>query len=195
MTMASWLQCRQIFRRQGAHPFHARATASGHSDVGEATPRFLLRATVLPFCMAALTSLSLGCASMSHMQERSIACPYETIWETSLATLGQYPLSKQSKEKGMIETDWVVTDTSGRPYGLFRREGLGDKERFRQLLTLEQENSVILAQLTERREHFGFRGGGRIYDWYPVEPSEEALKRTMAVFTTRLEKNGCAVRS
>lgn len=142
-----------------------------------------------------LATLSLGCASMGvdDMQERYVACSYDTVWHAATDTLRDYALDTENKDKGMIETAWVETPVHGRPYGVFQREGLGDKERFQATLTLTRREDFTIVRLSERREHFGFRGGARIYQWYPVEPSEAAMQAIMSRLTTRLEEQGCFV--
>lgn len=142
-----------------------------------------------------LTALTVGCASLGagEVQERYVACAYDTVWDAAADTLKQFPLETQDKETGMIETAWVERPVHGRPYGMFQREGLGDKERFQTTMTLSRREEVTVVRLSERREHFGFRGGARIYQWYPVEPSGPAMRALMGRLTTRLEEHGCFV--
>jgi hypothetical protein len=73
---------------------------------------------------------------------------------------------------------------------------MGDKERSQLTLKLiPLDNSVIRLQLAERRQHWGFRGGARIYDWYPVEPSQEEIDLILINLTKKLEAEGCFVES
>ena len=134
-----------------------------------------------------------GCATMGAIGERYVACDYDTVWDTALDTLKDVPLEAQDKEDGRIETAWVETPVLGRPYGILQREGLGDKERVRTMLTLSRTNDMTIVRLDERREHFGFRGGARLYQWYQVEPSEEAMNALMTRLTTHLKERGCFV--
>lgn len=127
------------------------------------------------------------------LQERYVACAYDTVWLAATDTMKDYPLELEDKDGGLIETAWVETLVHGRPYGLFQREGLGDKERFQATMTLTRREDVTIVRLSERREHFGFRGGARIYQWYPVEPSEEAMHALMTQLTGRLEEQGCFI--
>ena len=140
-----------------------------------------------------------GCASLTDTvptAERYLACPQTAVWESALETLRQYPVIEQNKEKGLIETDWREQPAQGRPYGLFSREGLGDKERARLTFSLKPiQSGVVHIQLTERRQHWGFRGGAQIYQWYPVEPSQTELNSLMNRLTVRLDKEGCLVES
>jgi hypothetical protein len=136
-----------------------------------------------------------GCASFGQVEERYVACPYDTVWGTVLTTVQDYPLAVADKGKGMIETVWVEKPVQGRPFGLLSREGLPEKERFRTTVTLRRSDDVTVVRLSERREHWGFRGGSRIYQWYPVEPSPDAMRRLTTAFTTRLENEGCFIGS
>ena len=143
------------------------------------------------FCLLTIS----GCASFAGpttSTERYLACPMDSVWEGSLEALKHYPVTTRDKENGIIKTDWRTVPVQGRPYGLFGREGLGDKERSRVTVTLKPLNDgVVLVKLSERRQHYGFRGGQQIYDWYPVEPSQESMDRIMGTLTTKLEEEGC----
>ncbi len=151
------------------------------------------------FFLILLTSLLFGCSSISGtnlMAERYLACPMDSVWSSSLETLKAYPVTVKDKTQGLIETGWRVGYVEGRGYGLLKREGMGDKERSQLTLKLTPlENSVIRLQLAERRQHWGFRGGARIYDWYPVEPSQEEIDHILINLTKKLEAEGCFVES
>ena len=124
--------------------------------------------------------------------ERYVACPEDSIWDGALDVLEPYPVTKKDKGGGVIETDWHDQPIKNRPYGLFGREGLGDKERSRLTMTLKPiRNNVVVVRLSERRQHWGFRGGGRIYAWGPMEPDLDGLEHIMKQFTVKLEKQGC----
>ena len=155
-----------------------------------------VKSPALPVLCLILVS---GCASLAGpttSAERYMACPMESVWGGALEALNQYPVITQDREKGIIKTDWRTVPVQGRPYGLFGREGLGDKERSRLTMTLKPLNDgVIHVQLDERRQHWGFRGGQQIYTWYPVEPSQESLDQIMGTLTTKLEAEGCVFES
>lgn len=130
------------------------------------------------------------------LAERFLACPMDSVWDSSLEALKAYPVSVKNKTKGLIETGWRVQYVEGPQYGLFRREGLTNKERSQLSLTLTPvQSNVIRLQLAERREHWGFRGGARIYDWTPAEPSEEQINQILNTLTKKLEAEGCLVES
>ena len=161
----------------------------------------------MKFSIAQMTSLPSflsivllsGCSSLSGTVppiERYLACPQDSVWAGALKTLRPYPVIEKNQEKGIIETDWREQPVQGRPYGLFSRDGLGDKERSRLTLSLKPiQSGVVHVQLTERRQHWGFRGGAQIYQWYPVEPSQTALNSLINQLTALLDKEGCLVES
>jgi hypothetical protein len=125
-----------------------------------------------------------------------MACPLDSVWNSSLETLKAYPVTNQNKTKGLIETGWRVESAQTRGYGLLQREGMGDKERSQLTLTMTPlESNAIRLQLVERRQHWGFRGGARIYDWYPVEPSQQEVNQILNNLTKKLEAEGCFVES
>lgn len=130
------------------------------------------------------------------MAERYLACPKDEVWNTSLQVLKAYPITVREKTKGLIETGWRVQYVDGPAYGLFRREGLTNKERSQLSLILTPiQSDVVRLQLTERRQHWGFRGGARLYAWAPVEPSEKEINNILNTLTEKLEAEGCFVES
>ena len=155
----------------------------------------LLRGTSLLAC----TAIFLGCGSLSGselMSERYLACPMDSVWNSSLDTLKAYPVTKKDKSNGVIETGWRVEYVRGPGYGLLGREGMGDKERSQLTLNLKPlEANAVRLQIAERRQHWGFRGGGRIYDWYPVEPSQKTVNYIISNLTKKLEAEGCFIES
>ncbi len=152
----------------------------------------------LPLPLLSIAFLS-GCATLagpSLSAERYVACPPDSVWKGALEALDQYPVTVKDKSAGLIETGWRIQPVQGRPYGIFGREGLGDKERSRLSLSIKPiQEGVVAVKLTERRHHWGFRGGARIYEWYPVEPSQEVLNSIMNQLTAHLDKEGCIVES
>ena len=155
----------------------------------------LLRSIFFPFTIALLA----GCATLfgpSLMIEQYMACPKNTVWNSALDTLDSYPTIIQDQSEGIIKTDWRNQPVADRPYGLFRREGLRDKERSRLTFSVKPiQEGIVVITLTERRHHWGFRGGARLYEWYPVEPSQPALHGIMNQLTTRLHTEGCLAES
>jgi len=140
-----------------------------------------------------------GCSTLSGPSlsaERYMACPVDSVWEGAIEALKEYPVTVKDKSEGIIETDWREQPAQGRPYGLLGRQNMGDKERSQLTLSLKTlQEGVVAIKLTERRHHWGFVGGARLYQWYPVEPSQEAINRILNQLTARLDKEGCIIES
>ncbi len=155
----------------------------------------LLRGTSILAC----TAIFLGCSSLfgsELMSERYLACPMDSVWNSSLETLKAYPVTKKDKSNGVIETGWRVEYVQGAGYGMFQREGMGDKERSQLTLSMKPlDSNAVRLQIAERRQHWGFRGGGRIYDWYPVQPSQKKVDDILNNLTKKLEAEGCFIES
>jgi len=137
------------------------------------------------------TILLAGCASLGGVQENYVVCPYDVVWSASLETMkGQ--VSTQDKDKGVIETTWAEGPVAGRPYGFFGRNLETDKERARMIVTLKRLNDVTSVGVNEVREHWGFRGGAHLFQWIPVEPSEESMTKVMTRINSKLKERGCS---
>ncbi|MBA3968242.1 MAG: DUF3576 domain-containing protein [Nitrospirales bacterium] len=147
----------------------------------------------------ACTNFIFGCSFLSGQDlivDRYMACPIDSVWNSSLETLKAYPVTKKDKSNGVIETGWRVEYVEGAKYGLFQREGMGDKERSQLTLTMKPlDSNAVRLQIAERRQHWGFRGGARLYDWYPVEPSQKAVDHILSNLTKKLEAEGCFIES
>jgi len=57
------------------------------------------------------------------------------------------------------------------------------------------DENVVRLQMAERRQHWGFRGGARLYDWIPVQPSQEEVDRILKNLSQKLEAEGCFIES
>ncbi|MCA9461003.1 MAG: hypothetical protein R3B83_16685 [Nitrospirales bacterium] len=162
-------------------------------------PAFSLGSLIRNTSLLGITALLLGCGSLSGsdlMAERYMACPMDSVWNSSLESLKAYPVTVKDKANGLIETGWRVEYVQGRGYGLLQREGMGDKERSQLTLTMKPlESNTVRLQIAERRQHWGFRGGSRIYDWYPVAPSQREVDHILNNLTKKLEAEGCFVES
>ncbi len=141
--------------------------------------------------MALLTSWLASCTSFGGVREGYIVCSYDKVWEASLEGMKASPITVQDKSNGVIETAWVENPAIGRPYGALGRNLEMDKERARMVVTLKRLDDVTSVAVNEVREHWGFRGGARIFQWIPVEPSEEAMADTMKRINAKLKERGC----
>jgi hypothetical protein len=140
---------------------------------------------------ATLVLLITGCASLNGIKGNYVVCSYDTAWEAALETVKDQPVTARNKEKGVIETAWSEQPVLGRPYGAMGRNLEMDKERARLIVTLQKMEDVTAVKVNEVREHYGFRGGGRLFQWSPVEPSDEAVNKVMGRLNANLKKRGC----
>ena len=152
-----------------------------------------MRATNWPIVILAIT-LSTGCASLEGVRQEYLVCPYDTVWTAAVDTMKDRPIQVKEKDKGQIETDWVEMAGTGRTYGIFAREGFGDRQRARMRLTLKRENDVTVVSVSEYREEWHRKGGAtqQATKWWPVEPSEEAIAAVVNRLNSHLKEQGCS---
>ena len=143
--------------------------------------------------MLILSIMLTGCASFEGVREEYVVCPYETVWTAATETMNDRPLLVKDKEKGKIETDWLEMAGTGRTYGVFAREGFGDRQRARMQLNLIRENDVTKISLAEYREEWHRKGGAtqQATKWWPVQPSEEAMASVLNRLNGHLKERGC----
>jgi hypothetical protein len=124
-----------------------------------------------------LALLPVGCASLRGSREQYFVCSYDNVWDASLETMKGQSIGNYDKEKGVIETSWLdVPPTSERSYGIFGREGFGNKERARFTASVKRMNDVASVSIFETRQRWHSRGGvtQQALKWWPIEPSEDA---------------------
>jgi hypothetical protein len=143
---------------------------------------------LLPFL--ALT----GCVSLSGSRDHTVVCPYDTVWEAASETMQGYSVSSENKKNGTIETAWVEMEGERRPYGLFAREGFGNRERARLTVVVKNNNGVSSVNVLETRQRWHAKGGAtqQATRWWPVEPSEAVLDEITTKLNDRLKEKGCA---
>ncbi len=148
--------------------------------------------------LAAITFLVIvtggGCTTLSGGQEHYFVCPYDTVWDAAVESVKDHPVTLQDKEKGLIETGWVEIEGRERPYGIFRREGFGNKERARLTLTLTPQRDVTAVSVLETRQRWHARGGvtQQATRWWPIDPSAEAMNAVRARLHAKLREKGCS---
>jgi hypothetical protein len=144
--------------------------------------------------IAALPLLFSGCATISGSQEQYYVCSYDVVWNASLETMKGYSISTQDKDKGIIETGWLdVPPTLERTFGIFGREGFGNKERARMSVSVKRMNDVAAVSVLETRQRWHSRGGvtSQATKWWPIEPSEDSTDAVVNRLNAKLKENGC----
>lgn len=136
-----------------------------------------------------------GCASLSGSRDHTFVCPYDTVWNATLETMTGYSVTSENKSNGTIETAWVEMEGKTRPYGLFGREGFGNRERARLTVSVKKDNNSSSVNVLETRQRWHAKGGitQQATKWWPIEPSEEVMDEIAGKLNTRLKEKGCEV--
>jgi hypothetical protein len=152
-----------------------------------------MRAFVTAISLPGIIAWS-GCATLSGGQDQYFVCPYEVVWDAAVESMKDRPVTVQDKEKGLIETGWIEMEGKERPYGIFGREGFGNRERARMTLALTKQHDVTAVSVLETRQRWHARGGvtQQATKWWPIEPSEEAVTAVLTRLNTKLQEKGCS---
>ncbi len=134
-----------------------------------------------------------GCASLSGSRDLYFVCSYDTTWDTALETMKGYSITSQSKENGTIETAWIEMEATERGFGIFSREGFGNRERARLSVSVKRLNDVSSVSVLETRQRWHARGGvtQQATKWWPVDPSEEDEAAVVTRLNDKLKEKGC----
>lgn len=130
---------------------------------------------------------------MSGGHDHYYVCSYDTVWDTALDTLKANSITSQNKQKGVIETAWIEMEGKKQPYGIFGREGFGNRERARLTAMIKRLDDVTSVSVLENRQRWHARGGitPQAMKWWPIDPSEEVLQDVFGRLDTKLLDNGC----
>ena len=142
--------------------------------------------TVLSFALA-------SCAMFSGSRDHHYVCSYDVTWDAALDAVKGRALTVQDKTKGLIETGWLEMEGRERPYGIFGREGFGNKERSRMSVTVKNLSDVAAVSVLEIRQRWHAKGGAtqQATKWWPIEPSEEAMAEVVGRMNSKLMEKGC----
>ena len=148
----------------------------------------------LRIAIVALAFLVVGCAVLSGSREQYFVCSYDMAWDAALETMKGQSVSISDKEKGLIETSWQdVPPASERSFGIFGREGFGNKERARMTLSVKRMNDVASVSILEIRQRWHARGGvtQQATKWWPIDPSDDATNEVVDRLNAKLQEKGC----
>jgi hypothetical protein len=134
-----------------------------------------------------------GCASLSGSNDQFFVCSYDEVWNAALESVKDRPIQAQDKNKGLIETGWVEMEGTERSYGIFNREGFGNRERARMTVAVKRLNDVTSVSVLENRQRWHLKGGvtQQSTKWWPIDPSEEAEAMVANRLTNKLKEKGC----
>ncbi len=135
-----------------------------------------------------------GCATLAGGQQQAFVCPYDTVWDATLHVMKSAPLTVQDKTSGRIETGWVDLDGTARSFGLFGREGFGNRERARMTVDVTRANEGAAVRVLEDRQRWHARGGvtSQATTWTPIEPSEQSMHDVLGRIFTKVREQGCS---
>ena len=133
-----------------------------------------------------------GCAAVSGAPHTVKAgCSYDQAWAVTLASVDEFVLTQEDKNKGAIETEWA-TFASERSIGVFQRQG--NKERARFFVNVEADRQPVRISVRQAREFFspvGARSQG--IAWKRIPPNAEEEQRLVQRITHQLLSEGCTV--
>jgi hypothetical protein len=134
-----------------------------------------------------------GCASLSGSKDQFFVCSYDVVWDAALESMKDRPIQVHDKDKGLIETAWVEMEGAERSYGIFNREGFGNRERARLTVAVKRLNDVTSVSVLENRQRWHLKGGvtSRATRWWPIDPSEEAEAAVAHRLNNNLKEKGC----
>jgi hypothetical protein len=134
-----------------------------------------------------------GCASLSGSQDHFFVCSYDVVWDAALESVKDRPAQVQNKDKGLIETGWIEMEGSERSYGMFDREGFGNRERARMTVAVKRLNDVTSVSVLENRQRWHLKGGitQESTKWWPIDPSEKAEAAVVDRLNNKLKEKGC----
>lgn len=144
--------------------------------------------------VTALTILLSGCAALSGSRDQYYVCSYDVVWDAALDTMKGQSVASSDKGKGLIEGAWMdVAPLSERSFGIFSREGFGNRERARMSVAVKRTNDVASVSVLETRQRWHARGGAtsQATKWWPAEPSEEATNQIIDRINAKLTEQGC----
>ena len=139
-----------------------------------------------------LIVFAVGCAAVSGAPGIVKAgCSYDQAWAVTLASMSEFALTQEDKDKGAIETDWA-TFPSKRTYGVFQRQGNKERARFR--VNVKADRQPVRISVQQDREFFS-PGGARSQGiaWKRVPPNAEEEQRLARRITNNLLSDGCTV--
>jgi len=134
-----------------------------------------------------------GCAELSGSRDHYVVCSYDTVWEAAVETMKSYSVTSQNKGNGTIETAWIEGEGKKQSFGIFGREGFGNRERARMTVSVKQIDDVSSVSVLETRQRWHARGGAtaQAAKWWPVEPSNEVMEEVTRKLNAHLKEKGC----
>jgi len=70
-----------------------------------------------------------GCTTLEGKPTATSPCPFEQVWDTSIAALEGVPLQAADKAAGVVETNWVEVEASTQA-GIMQRDVTKERARY-----------------------------------------------------------------
>jgi hypothetical protein len=138
--------------------------------------------------LAAFTCLLLaGCATLEGKPTARSPCPFEQVWDTSIAALAGVRLQSADKSNGVLETAWAEVESSTRA-GVMQRDV--NKERVRYVVEVKRERDGSSATVLQLREIWSPMGA-RMRKWHAVHGNPKDEEAVAAEIARRLKEKGC----
>ncbi|MDE0405701.1 MAG: hypothetical protein OXI53_10355 [Nitrospira sp.] len=135
---------------------------------------------------------TVGCAAVFGAPSTVKAgCSYDQAWSVALASMSEFVLTQEDKDKGLIETEWA-SFASERSIGVFQRQG--NRERARFVVNVDAARQPVKVSVRQIREFFspvGARSQG--IAWKRVPPNAEEERRLVQRITNNLLSEGCTL--
>lgn len=144
--------------------------------------------------ISAILLLTTGCAALSGSREQYYVCSYDRVWDAALDVMKGQSIATSDKSAGLIETGWMdVEPITERSFGIFSREGFGNKERARVSVAVKRMNEVASVSVLETRQRWHSRGGvtSQATKWWPADPSEATTNEIVDRVNAKLKEQGC----
>ena len=120
--------------------------------------------------------------SQSSGYTRSFNSDFEHVWASVIMSLGDMPLGKIDKEKGIVRTDWIEGFSERSSRSVLTDRFLNDYRKERYRLTFTISGNLLVSSVKVRCQvQEKARGGSAAYRWERMkstgEREEEALMR------------------
>ncbi len=138
-----------------------------------------------------LISSNVGCAAISgspHIVKAG--CSYDQAWAVALASLDEFVLTQEDKDKGTIATEWT-SFASTRKIGVLQREG--NRERAQFFVNVDAVQQPVRISVRQAREFHSPMGARSQAMWKRIPPNAEEERRLVQRITNQLLSEGCTV--
>ena len=128
-----------------------------------------------------------GCTTLAGKPTATSPCPFEQVWDTSIAALEGVPLQAADKAAGVVETNWVEVEASSQA-GLMQRDV--NKERARYVVAVKRDGTGAAATVLQLREAWSPMGV-KMNQWRAVPGNPRDEEAVAAEIARRLKEKGC----